>query len=388
MSSHAATHAECQRRELRPWRAIFVLYIIALTTGTHWPQLHLTIGPEPAPSRVIHALAFGGLTFLLWRTKWLGEGWRLLSALLAWSALDELAQGLPGLGRTVTWTDLAANWSGVILVFAWIRALQPTGGLLNRMQRRATERVIDESFTRWRTWLLAISAGALMAAAVGTAATWIMWTVHPDSTLYAAFISIPAGGIGGAILALDTLWRRERERALRQQRCFFCSKPCSNAAVDRDGLGSCPECRAPIHIGQWCLRADLSRGTLIRLAWRPAVLSVALAVLVASMYVVAVALYMRFPQELLPFRRFDRLPMDVRLVIDMAVLGIIAAVAVYRFRLRLARVIDHQAARCRRCHHDVHATAADLGVGRCPECGTPFLRLPPSAARILAAAYD
>jgi ribosomal protein L37AE/L43A len=247
-----------------------------------------------------------------------------------------------------------------------------------------SEFVIDELFTRWQVWALALLVGLVMGALIGGIATWIMWTVHPDGTRYAAYISIPAGGLGGAYLLLDGLWRRERERVAERLRCLFCGESCADAEFGHHGIGECPACARPFHIGQWQLRANLSRTTFLRLTVGPAVLGLALCVLVALMYVAGVALYMRFPQELQVFRRFDRLPTDLRLVLDMAVLGCIAAVAVYRFRLNLARVIDRQSERCRRCRHDVHATADENGLGRCPECGTVFIRLDDEAAEALS----
>jgi hypothetical protein len=208
-----------RRRVLAPWRVAFVLYAVALTIGTHWPRLQVNIGGEPAPGKILHMLAFGGLTFLLWRTRWLGDGIWLIVVLLAWSLIDELTQGLPGLGRTVSWMDVAANWSGIAIVFAWIRALRPAGGTANRLRQQLSEFVIDELFTRWQVWTLALLVGLVMAALIGGIATWIMWTVHPDGTRYAAYLSIPAGGLGGAYLLLDGLWRRERERVAERHRC-------------------------------------------------------------------------------------------------------------------------------------------------------------------------
>lgn len=376
-----------QRQILVLWRVAFALYAIALTISTHWPRLQLGVGGMPAPNKIIHMIAFGGLIFMLWRTRWLGDGWLLLGAALAWSLIDELTQGLPGVERTVSWMDLASNWSGIVIVFAWIRALRPVGGPLNQMRQQLSERVIDELFTRWSTWALMLVAGVAMGAIVGGASAWIMWSVHPEGMMYAAFISVPAGAIGGAYLLLDALWRRERERFAEQCRCLFCGEACSQAEIYSSGVGACQTCSMPLHVGQWQQRAHLSRAMLIRLSIGPATLAIALSVLGALVYVAGVMLYMRFPQELQLFRRFDRLPMDLRLVFDMAVLGCIAAVAVYRFRCNLARVIDQQAERCLRCGHDVHATADEQGVGRCPECGTRFIRLDDDAREQLQGAY-
>lgn len=99
---------------------VFVLYALALTTGTHWPRLELP--PEsPASDKTIHVVAFCGLTLLLWRTGWISRAWLIAAVALVWSALDEVSQGLPGLYRTVSIKDLIANIAGVFaaLLIGW-----------------------------------------------------------------------------------------------------------------------------------------------------------------------------------------------------------------------------------------------------------------------------
>lgn len=379
--------AERHRRAVHPWRIAFLVYALAITTGTHWPKLEIAIGGARAPDKIIHMFAFGGLMFLLWRTRWLGEGWLLLITAMAWAMVDELTQGIPGLGRSMSGMDLLANWCGIVLVFAGIRAVRPVGGPLNRMRVRMTDFVIDELFLRRSTWPIAIAGGMVLGLLIGGTAVLIMWFAHPEGMKYAAFISVPVGGLGGALLLLDALWRRERERVAENQLCLFCGASCSEAEVDARGLGACPTCGKPMHIGQWQLRTELSRAAFARLAIWPFALAVGLCVTVVLVYLSGLALYMQFPKELQPLRRFDGMPMDMRLVLDMTVLGTAATVAIHRFRVGLAGLIDQQDARCRTCLHDVHATGDERGIGRCPECGTRFIRLDDEAEAALRAAY-
>ncbi len=99
---------------MRVWRICFVLYALALTTGTHWPQLELP--PEaPFSDKTVHLAAFGGLTILLWLTRWISRTWVLIAVVLAWAAIDESSQGLPGIHRTVSMIDFAANATGIAL---------------------------------------------------------------------------------------------------------------------------------------------------------------------------------------------------------------------------------------------------------------------------------
>ena len=58
------------RAHARPWRILFVAYAIGLTVATHWPDFRLA--PEvPATDKSLHMLAFAGLAWLLWRTRWI-----------------------------------------------------------------------------------------------------------------------------------------------------------------------------------------------------------------------------------------------------------------------------------------------------------------------------
>ena len=108
-----------------PWRCVLLVYAVALTTATHWPQLKLR--PDaPASDKLIHLLAFGGLTFLLWQTRWFRRRWTVVVIALVWSLLDELTQGL--MQRVVSGYDMVANVLGVLVAGAWLWALAPVGG--------------------------------------------------------------------------------------------------------------------------------------------------------------------------------------------------------------------------------------------------------------------
>ena len=63
---------------------------------------------------------------------------------------------------------------------------------------------------------------------------------------------------------------------------------------------------------------------------------------------------------------------DLRLVVDLAGIGLSIAVGVRLYRMRQATIYDHQADRCRGCGHDVSHAPLETGCGRCPECGLDF----------------
>ena len=99
----------------RFWRWAFGVYLLALTTATHWPAL--VLGPEvPATDKEIHVAAFALFTFLLWRTGWIRSIWLNAVVVLLWAGIDEGSQAIPVLHRTACWPDYAANVIGIGLM--------------------------------------------------------------------------------------------------------------------------------------------------------------------------------------------------------------------------------------------------------------------------------
>lgn len=101
-------------------RVVFVVYAVFLATMTHWPNLKVESG-LPRTDLWAHTGAFFVWTILLLATGWLGPRLsrknlaRCMPIAVAISGLDELTQGIPGLGRFVTWEDFGANVLGVVL---------------------------------------------------------------------------------------------------------------------------------------------------------------------------------------------------------------------------------------------------------------------------------
>lgn len=118
-----------ERAPIAAWRVVFVLYAIALTTGTHWPVPPVPQKGDFPLDKCLHLLAFGGGTGLLTLTRWLGRGTpraftarniaRCVAAGLLWAGLDEATQYMPGvLQRKAQFSDYAANAAGVLLAGA------------------------------------------------------------------------------------------------------------------------------------------------------------------------------------------------------------------------------------------------------------------------------
>jgi len=96
-----------------------IAYWLALFTGTHLPRVRLPHMTGANDDKILHVLAFAGLSFLLaWAipTK-ITDRFRnvRLAALAAifYGALDELTQ-IP-VGRTADWKDLIADIIGAVV---------------------------------------------------------------------------------------------------------------------------------------------------------------------------------------------------------------------------------------------------------------------------------
>lgn len=106
-----------------PWsslfRAAFFLYIPALFTATHWPNLK--IEGSGRPDLVVHLAAFGLWTSLFIASGFFGPAlswrnirWAFLIAPL-YAAADEALQAIPSLHRTAAFDDWLANLTGITL---------------------------------------------------------------------------------------------------------------------------------------------------------------------------------------------------------------------------------------------------------------------------------
>lgn len=141
---------------------MFIAYAVVLTTLTHWPRLRLP--PEsPLGDKTIHMLVFAIFTGLLWRTRWFSRRVIVVLVALAWSIVDELAQGIPILNRYVAVSDMIANAMGVGVAGTWLAALRP----------RCTAAPPRHSLKRAMTWTTSAVAvlGAMIVGAAYVNAT-------------------------------------------------------------------------------------------------------------------------------------------------------------------------------------------------------------------------
>ena len=111
-------------------RLAFIAIAITLATLTHWPNLKVNIDEIPRTDLWAHAIAYSTWTFALIATGWIAPrgSWKSVGLgmpiALLYAGIDELTQGIPGLGRFVTMEDFAANaigvWIGASVWVVWL----------------------------------------------------------------------------------------------------------------------------------------------------------------------------------------------------------------------------------------------------------------------------
>ncbi|MHC4764993.1 MAG: hypothetical protein ACYTF2_07790 [Planctomycetota bacterium] len=353
-----------------------VVYALVLTVGTHWPALALGSEEQPAPDKLLHMLAFGGLAVLLWRSRWVRPLWLVVLLAVVWAAVDELTQGIPVLRRWVSWQDMVAGQMGVILVGAWWWVLGPVGGAPNRMRLAYQAFVVTDLFVRRRTTLLA-AAAALGGAAVCGGAAWMVLRIagpvygNPGNVIVAAIV----GAVAAGQVTMAALFGPRARALTDDQPCFACGGSCRDTSFDDSGRGRCPSCGSSIHCGQWAPPMQLPMSAALRGAGWALLAAVGLIALAVGVYGVILVLSMRLTlaQELLGV--WQRFTPDMRLAVDVTLVGLALAMGVRIYRGRQARLHDRQHLECRGCGHDLTGTTLTQGLGTCPECGAPFAKI-------------
>lgn len=115
------------RVSLATRRSLMILYLLVLTTGTHWPRLRPPLQSVFPVDKVIHILAFCALTLLTawaawipFRTANVSASQRLnlafaAVAVLLWAGVDEWTQEFEWVNRQASLADWLADAGGVLL---------------------------------------------------------------------------------------------------------------------------------------------------------------------------------------------------------------------------------------------------------------------------------
>jgi Zn finger protein HypA/HybF involved in hydrogenase expression len=354
------------RRVARPWRVALVVYALALTVGTHWPALALGSDEQPSPDKLLHMLAFGGLAILLWQARWVSPPWLSVVPALVWTALDELTQGLSVLRREVSLQDMVA----------WGWALGPVGGVPNRMRLAFRAFIVTDLCAPLRTWILAAAAGLVGAGTVGVVAWMGLGAAgpgygNPGNVILAAIV----GAVVAALVTTAALFG-PRARALAEHRpCFACGESCRQASFEDSGPGRCPSCGSSIHSGQWTAPMQLPMSAALRGAGWGVLAALGLVALGVGLYwvLLVLSMHMTFAKDVLGV--WQRFAPDMRVAVDLTLVGVALATGARLYRSRQARLHDRQHLECRCCGHNLTATPVDHGLGNCPECGAHYAKI-------------
>jgi len=383
--------ARRQRESARWWRIAFLAYVIALETATHWPALDIGSEAYPATDKIIHLYAFAMFAALLWRTRWIARRSTLVLVGLAYALVNELTQSIPILARSWSWMDLAGSSLGVLVVGAWLWALRPLGGELNRRRLRLAALVIDDLFASIRpgrhlaAWVILV--GILAPIGAGFLTVWpVVMTMLPNPLPAMAYGAGLAAWVGLMLYFAQHVWRRAMDEALAWRRCRACGGSCAGVAFDGAGAGACPACGTRLHVGEWLPRIGPDSDRLKRMAAAPGLVGLVTMVAPGAALIAAVLLFRAAAASgrggdsvAAVFRWLSHVPDDFVMTVDFALLLVALAVTLRLYRSRLAAFHDRQHVECRACGHDLRATPVSAGLGTCGECGTQFARLAESA---------
>lgn len=124
-------------------RGAFVFYALIVVTATHWPNLKVE-GPLPRTDLWAHFAAFSVWMILAGFAALFGPALskrnltRTFIVAVVYIFVDELTQGIPGLGRVVDPADIAANFVGLCIGIGVLVLLRRTtlGLVLGPTERR------------------------------------------------------------------------------------------------------------------------------------------------------------------------------------------------------------------------------------------------------------
>jgi hypothetical protein len=346
---------------------MFFLYLGVVTAGTHWPRLQLG-DPTHPPDKLLHFIAFGGLMFMLVRARFFaGLTANFLVALL-WTAFDEVTQGIPGLGRSMSFEDVAAGWMGVATTGLFLWATRPLAAPIVALRRKRFDAMIDLILSRRIGWIgFGVSAVGGIATIGPLAILANGFTAEPTPFQAAIVGAVLGAGSGGAAYLLIVM-RSLEDELIDRRLCLGCGTSVAQ------GEKSCPACGERPLLGQWLPMPVLSRGDILRACLPPAI--GAIGVLILTVVVLQLAAMLIPTSE--PILRlngwWNGLSKGMDTNIHAFYLAVIVAVTVERSRARMARRIESGHALCLGCRHDLRSTPAPDGTGRCGECGAGFVR--------------
>lgn len=356
-------------RGMRVWRTLALGGVLVTLVATHWPRLRLT--PEAPSDKVLHAVTYGVLTLLVWRTAWFARRWHLVAAMVLFASLDESTQSLPPFHRHTSWNDWTADLVGIAVCALFLVCSLPARGdsseLRTALRLAAERRLYDRPFT----WFAMASSGVLGALVGGTVtltlSRLLLEDAKPFQTLFLGAIFFAAAGVDWTIRAG---LRAMTKQIIEARACLHCGQSIAASGA----AGQCTACGAPWLRAQWVALPPLwsrDRGRLRRFLLLHGMRAAAVAaVAIGTLGVVAWAGLMLFDVW-----RGERLavPADMRDLFAYAYALAWIALTVRLVRSAVARAQAREGQYCLACGHTLRGVHAIDGVGRCPECGTDFV---------------
>lgn len=357
-------------RALRSLRAFALTAFAAAFVATHWPALELK--PGMPGDKLLHAVTFAALTFLLWRARLIPRlGWLVL-AMLLYAAFDELTQGIPWIRRYASVPDFIADAIGVSIAALAIATVPRPVGELGRMHRELTDAADAMLLDRPANWM-AIGSAAALGALVGgplcaTLARVALFDRAPGQSLFLGAVVFAAAGAHMAWLMGLRHWMR---RIRRERLCLRCGA--AQHPRERETSGTCTRCGARWSIMQWIEPAD-AYSARRPIPWRRIAIVAAGAVAITALVAwPLLALARWIDVGAISGRRVDVNRGVTAIMIYL--IGLMPIMAIARFaRHEWMRTIGSGDRSCVACGHDLTRTADDQGCGRCPECGCAFAR--------------
>lgn len=364
---NSSTRANLGAIGLRVWRVLAVLGVAVTFVTTHWPRLVFTA--EAPSDKVLHAITFGVLAFLVWRARWVTSVRALLVVMIAFAAFDERTQSLELFKRHTSMDDWIADVLGILIAALFItqlpRAISPVARMRAALVDAAERAMFDRPFT-WVTLATSAVLGLMVGGLLGMAdEKWVMPSARP-------FQSVFIGAVGGMGAFVFATWfagvRAGMARIAREKCCFGCGAP--NAPSQEHpsaNTGCCANCKTQWQISQWTLPVP-SRGVGVRVARKGYV--------TAGITVVAVMFAALLFPALLATQGWLSAPSDDMRWLFYCALTIFTVTVALRPAMRdSSRARELEGAICMKCGHDLTGTDAPNQVGRCPECGGLFARL-------------
>ncbi len=363
-------------RGLHWWRIMTAAAFFFTLIATHWPKL--TLGPEAPSDKVLHALTFGIVTFLLARARVINSLILLLGAMVLFATFDELTQALPFIQRHTSIADWIADCIGILVAVSVlgmkVRARDPLSQMRADLDSAAQAAVFDHPFN----WC-ALATSATLGALVGfPLALMFEHTVFLDTRPWqTGFL----GAVFFAIVALEisnrSACRAIIARLALNRQCFVCGSGATTTDERVAESGTCHICAHRWLRAQWVVPCELFGRTRRNQAVMSlqsgvrgcfhviiALMSVGAVMALSAQYLVPRGVSMRVIEEIREMRDI------IVYAVSILMVGLILrAMNVAHFRARA-----REGERCLSCDFDLCATTALAGVGRCPECATEFAR--------------